>query len=358
MSQSVKTPGRSNQPRISRRSLLMTLPMMPLAVRAIAQQSAAAPIPVEGIHNIGLRVSNVERAIEFYQGLFGAPILSRVGGKVALQIGSGHQYLTLEPTRGGEAPHINHFGLTVPGISRYQLQTRLSEHGIGRTVDMHGATREETIRRTQHSWLQRLPGDSDTMLADNHEFFMTDRDGVPIQLNHPGACGAGDDSCTPEAAPSAGLIRLIEINHITTFVHNYEETNSFYRRIFGLQDKAFQANFPLLDLGGTQFLMFVGGTQPGDPTQVGRLDHVSFNMEDFTVESALQRLTEYGLSPRPDDEPVQPLQHWVTLRMPERGGAPGGTPEVYFSDPDGIQLQLQHQTYCGGGNEFGGDCSI
>lgn len=350
-------PTKSGQPRVSRRSLLMTLPMLPFAVRAIAQQSAAAPIPVDGIHNVGLRVSNVERSIEFYQGLFGAQILSRVGSKVALQVGSGHQYLTLEPTRGGEAPHINHFGLTVADISRYQLQSRLAEHGIGRTVDMHDATREETLRRAQHSWLQRLPSESDTMLADNHEFFMTDPDGVPVQLNHPGACGAGDSSCSPTPAPTGGLIRLTEINHITTFVHNYETTNDFYRRIFGLENKAFQANFPLLDLGGTQFLMFVGGAQPGEPTQVGRLDHVSFNMEDFTVESCLELLTEYGLTPRPEEEPVEPLQHWVTLRMPERGGAPGGTPEVYFSDPDGIQLQLQHHSYCGGGNEFGGDCS-
>lgn len=348
----------SGGPRLSRRSLLMTLPLLPMAVRAVAQQAAAAPIPVDGIHNVGLRVSDVERSIEWYQGLFGAPVLARVGGKVALQVGSGHQYLTLEPTREGEAPHINHFGLTVPGIGRYQLQSRLSEHGIGRTVDMHGATREETLRRAQHSWLQRLPSDSDTMLADNHEFFMTDPDGVPVQLNHPGACGAGDETCSPEPAPSEGRIRLIEINHITTFVHNYERTNDFYRRIFGFENKAFQANFPLLDLGGTQFLMFVGGTQSGEPTQVGRLDHASFNMENFSVESTLEILSQYGLTARPEGEPVQPLQHWVTLRMPERGGAPGGTPEVYFSDPDGIQLQLQHSTYCGGGNEFGGDCSV
>src|SRR5690554_4967302 len=358
MSKPTSKPGHAGHPQISRRSLLMTLPMMPFAMRAIAQQNAATPIPVEGIHNFGLRVSDVQRSVEFYQGLFGAPILSRVGEKVALQVGSGSQYFSLEPTRGGEAPHINHIGLTVPGISRYQLQSQLAEHGIGRTVDMHGATREETIRRTLHSWLQRLPSDSDTMLADNHEFFMTDRDGIPIQLNHPEACGNGDETCTPEPAPTAGLIRLTEINHMTTFVHNYELTNDFYRRVFGLENKAFQANFPLLDLGGTQFLMFVGGTQSGDPTEVGRIDHGSFNMEDFTVESTLELLTEYGLTPRDGDEPVQPLQHWVTLRMPERGGAPGGTPEVYFSDPDGIQLQLQHTSYCGGGDEFGSDCRV
>ncbi|MDO9475460.1 MAG: hypothetical protein Q7L07_02020, partial [Pseudohongiella sp.] len=109
---------------------------------------------------------------------------------------------------------------------------------------------------------------------------------------------------------------------------------------------------------GNQFLMFVGCTQPGTPTQPGRIDHASLNIEDFTEQSVLQRLTDYGMTPRTEGQPAAPLQHWVSRRMPERGGAEGGTPEVYFSDPDGIHVQLQHHTYCGGGNEFGGDCSL
>jgi len=80
------------------------------------------------------------------------------------------------------------------------------------------------------------------------------------------------------------------------------------------------------------------------------------NIEDFTEESVLQRLTDYGLTPRAEGATAEPLQHWVSRRMPERGGAPGGTPEVYFSDPDGIHIQLQHHTYCGGGGVFGEEC--
>ncbi|HBN14075.1 MAG: hypothetical protein CMQ46_08440 [Gammaproteobacteria bacterium] len=345
-------------PAMSRRSLLLALPAMPLAMRAMAQQAAAQPIPTTGLHSFELRVSDLDRSVEFYQGLFGCPVLTRIGDTVSLGVGNDGQYFTLAQVREGEQPNISNFGLRVPGYTRYQLQSLLSEHGINRTVDSFYDSRTSAMQRANMTWLRRLPGESDTMLADNHELFVADRDGVPIKLSSPDDCGAGDESCTPEPAPTEGLIELREINHLTTFVANYQLSNEFYRRLFGLENQAFQAQFPTLGLGnGTQFLMFVGGMQDGVPAQTGRIDHVSLNIENFTVASVLERLTEYGLSTRGDGEPG-PLQHWVTMRMPERGGAePDGTPEVYFSDPDGLHLQLQHHTYCGGGDEFGGTCS-
>jgi len=74
------------------------------------------------------------------------------------------------------------------------------------------------MNRAMHSWLERMPGESDTMLADNHELFVADRDGVVFQLSAITACGRGDQRCTPEPAPGPGLIRLREINHMTTYV--------------------------------------------------------------------------------------------------------------------------------------------
>jgi hypothetical protein len=46
----------------------------------------------------------------------------------------------------------------------------------------------------------------------------------------------------------------------------------------------------------------------------------------------------------------------VSLRLPNRGGAEGGTPEVYFSDPDGLAIQIQDAGYCGGGGYLGDQC--
>ena len=42
--------------------------------------------------------------------------------------------------------------------------------------------------------------------------------------------------------------------------------------------------------------------------------------------------------------------------MPNRGGAEGGTPELYLTDPDGLAIQLQDVTYCGGGGFLGDVC--
>ena len=44
------------------------------------------------------------------------------------------------------------------------------------------------------------------------------------------------------------------------------------------------------------------------------------------------------------------------MRMPDRDGAASGTPELYFTDPDGILIQLQDVSYCGGGGYLGDEC--
>ncbi len=338
--------------------LLATAAMLPLATLSAAQDDAE-PITIDGLHSFELRVSDVERSLEFYQGLFGAPVLNRLGDTVSLQIGDGPQFLTLAPTRRDEQPHISHFALGVPNFSLFGLQSDLSDHGLTRTVDTLYDGRS-ALGLANLTWTERLPDDGQGMSTDNHHLFFADRDGIRVQLTSTNTCGGGegrDVDCTPEPASETGLIELREINHFTTYVANYQQTNEFYRNLFGLENQAFQGTFPLLGLGdGQQFLMFVGGTQSGEPAQAGRIDHASLNIENFTEESVLERLTEYGLTPRPEGEEARPLQHWVSRRMPERGGAPGGTPEVYFSDPDGIHIQLQHQTYCGGGGAFGEDC--
>ena len=41
------------------------------------------------------------------------------------------------------------------------------------------------------------------------------------------------------------------------------------------------------------------------------------------------------------------------MRMPNRGGDPNGTPELYFSDPNGILLQVQDSKYNGGSGYLG-----
>ena len=51
-----------------------------------------------------------------------------------------------------------------------------------------------------------------------------------------------------------------------------------------------------------------------------------------------------------------PLKMRVRMRGPEAGGAREGTPELYFSDPDGVVIQLQDPRYCGGAGPLGNVC--
>ena len=80
-----------------------------------------------------------------------------------------------------------------------------------------------------------------------------------------------------------------------------------------------------------------------------------FSVDDFDVERVQGALEDRGITPRASGG-AGPLRHWISLRMPNRGGAPEGTPELYFSDPDGLSIQLQDATYCGGGGYLGGVC--
>src|SRR5207244_8252909 len=52
-----------------------------------------------------------------------------------------------------------------------------------------------------------------------------------------------------------------------------------------------------------------------------------------------------------------PLKMRVRVRGPEAGGDRQGTPELYFSDPDGIVVQLQDPRYCGGSGPLGNVCA-
>jgi hypothetical protein len=79
------------------------------------------------------------------------------------------------------------------------------------------------------------------------------------------------------------------------------------------------------------------------------------NMENFKPEEVMKKLADFGITERVGNT-AGPLKSYITLRMPDRGGAEGGTPELYFTDPDGLLLQLQDVKYCGGGGYLGDVC--
>jgi hypothetical protein len=80
-------------------------------------------------------------------------------------------------------------------------------------------------------------------------------------------------------------------------------------------------------------------------------------MESFNPDQVIKTLETFGVKPRGSAPgPVGPLTSYISMRMENRGGAKEGTPELYFTDPDGILLQLQDVSYCGGSGVLGNLC--
>ena len=119
----------------------------------------------------------------------------------------------------------------------------------------------------------------------------------------------------------------------------------------------YQGALPLLRVGsGNQFLALAGGAAG---PQGAFIHHVCLTVDAFDPDRILGVLEDYGVTPRGGArDPVGPLKSYVIMRMENRGGASGGTPELYFTDPDGILIQLQDSSYCGGAGYLGGVCGI
>jgi catechol 2,3-dioxygenase-like lactoylglutathione lyase family enzyme len=343
---------------VSRRAMLGALPALAIASRhAIGGPQAPGSIPVERLHSFGLSVGDVNRSVEFYQGLFGMPIQARQGAAVWLQMGAGPQFISLRPLEPGENPSITHMCYTTPGFDADGIMSSLLDHGFERidspTVDTPG------IENAMSAWIRTRRG--------TPELYFADANGLIVQLQDPRYCGGGGplgDMCTPTNAPSPGLIAIKDLSHFTVF--GSTGGNDFYQSLFGLGIQAYQGpTAPVLGVGdGIQFMMFAGGGGGGrgrgggaaTPTPAN-IHHACMNMDNFEVEAVQAALEEHGIQPREEgSNATPPLIHYISLRMPNRGGAEGGTPELYFTDPDGLLMQLQDTSYCGGGGYLGNAC--
>ena len=345
---------------LSRREVLKTLPALGLTPWFFRRQASGPPIRVERLHSFGLRVRDLDRSVEFYQGLFGMPIQARQGPTVCLRIGAGPQFLALTPTAAGQSPSISHICLTTEDFDAERLMGILETEGIRQREPPESGGGLDTAMQ---SWIR--------MRGSTPEVYFTDPLGLVIQLQDPGYCGGsgalGNMCPPPEAAPSSGLLELEDLNHFTIFVSDAGRANQFYEDLFGLSVQATQGpgmtGPPLLGVGdGIQFIMFGGGGGRGrggaaPPPTPASINHVCLNLEDFDTGRVLAALTEYGVQPRDGGGGRGgPMVHYISTRTEARGGAPEGTPELYFTDPDGLLLQLQDTSYCGGSGVLGNVC--
>jgi catechol 2,3-dioxygenase-like lactoylglutathione lyase family enzyme len=158
-------------------------------------------------------------------------------------------------------------------------------------------------------------------------------------------------AATRLAAQSGGTIRVRGINHVTLKVSDLKRSIAFYQGLFGAPIQARQgSSLVVLRVGaGPQSIML--STGGADPTP--RIDHVCLGVEDFNVERILGVLSAHGIARTAQGDR---LRSNVRLRGPENGGARDGTPELTFRDADGIVIQLQDPSYCGGAGPLGSVC--
>src|SRR5262245_48536461 len=360
-------------PTISRRHLLLSVPGLALAPRVLAQTSAP-PIRVRALNHMTLAVSDPKRSVEFYQGLFGMPIQARQGATTLLRIGGGPQFLAISRAAQNTPPAINHFCLTVEGFNVDRVLKVLADHGVARSDAAGGSNAGGggSDAGPMKARVRVRGPEAGGAKEGTPELYFADPDGIVVQLQDVSYCGGagvlGNVCGAPEPAPKNGLLTVRDLSHFTVFASDAQRSNAFYQGLFGFPIQAHQGPSPILGVGagGIQFLMFAGGgggaargTAPAAPPRAARIDHVCLNMEGFEPDKVLKALESYGITARGNAPgPAGPLKSYVTMRMENRGGAPGGTPELYFTDPDGIPIQLQDVSYCGGGGYLGNVCRV
>jgi catechol 2,3-dioxygenase-like lactoylglutathione lyase family enzyme len=346
----------------TRRRFLISIPALaaafPAALRSLAQ-SGQGTIPLHNYNHVTLTVSDVKQSLEFYQGLFGLAIQNRqTPVSATLQVGPGPMHLGLSPQRGDAKVGINHFCVTTAAFDVDRMVAILAEHGVAKPDPASEAG------GPMRAFVSTRGPDRGGSPEGTPEFYFYDPDGIRVQIQHAEYCGGSGyfgNVCqrTPQPSPTPGLLKLQDYNHITLGVLDQQRARAFYRAVFGMPTLGRQGNSESLQIGsGNQFLATGTTTANGGTPGKANIAHVCFTVQGFDLDKIRKTLTEFGLKAVDRvSGAAPPRSHYVSLRMPDRGGAPGGTPELYVTDPDGIVLQLQDTSYCGGAGYLGNVCA-
>ena len=149
-------------------------------------------------------------------------------------------------------------------------------------------------------------------------------------------------AAAPAAQANAAPIPVTTLNHVTLTVSDVQRSVEFYQRVLGLPLVTTQgterdwsaAAVPVLGIGdGPQFIAFGQGSTPS-------INHYCLGMEGFDAAEVVDRLAAHG----------------ITARIRRRADSDPPAEELMFNDPDGIAVQIQDVSYCGGSGVLGDLC--
>jgi len=138
--------------RLSRRALVGAL----AALASGGREVQGEPLGAAALNHVTLAVSDVERSKEFYQRLFGLPVVSKQGTGVNLGVGP-QSFLGLY-NMGPAPPQIHHVCLAIEDFGAERVAGRLAKEGVkGRIRNRDGV----------------------------QELYFQDPDGITVQLQGP-----------------------------------------------------------------------------------------------------------------------------------------------------------------------------
>ena len=139
--------------------------------------------------------------------------------------------------------------------------------------------------------------------------------------------GTAAPAAASQAANPIGAVK--SMNHVSIFVPDVQKSVEFYQRLFGMPVLTRQD--PGVNLSAGAGFLGIYPNQAG--ATGGSINHLCFGMDNFDADAVLKQLTNRGIK--------------ANIRMR------GDTKELYFTDPDGIRVQLQDQRYIGGTGVLG-----
>ncbi len=304
---------------------------------ATGQGRDALPVKVSTLNHVSFGCVDLPATVAWYEKVLGVPrhaFQDYAGGQTVLRVGiDPPAYMALTErapeSPGGSATRRPHFCWGVPDFNVHRILAALAE-----------------MRAPARSVLR----EGTTINGVNFD----GPDGAPLQFNPEIACGGlgflGEVCDTSAAAvrrPSdPPPIQVRTLNHIKYVVTDLERALEWYQRLTDMRVVTYQEPargprtagydgppIPVLQIGaGPQHLALVEGAGR-DAFHL----HVGLGVEGFDPDRVMDALG----------------QHDVSARVRMRGGA---TPEILVDAPDGVRIQLQDITYCGGGGRLGNAC--
>lgn len=135
---------------------------------------------------------------------------------------------------------------------------------------------------------------------------------------------------TATAQPAA--VAAATLNHASLIVSDLDRSVAFYRRVFGLGVRSTQQGGVNLAVGEAFLGIYQGG-----PNAMPHINHFCFGLRDFDPARTVAALEAQGL--------------------PAESRTRDGVTQVYTADPDGLRIQLQDVSFCGGVGPLGNECS-